>query len=248
MSWLRKLFGGGEKKEAERAAEAGPPAEAPAVADSSSRPASFAEALRTGDLEAVREIVSDDPRRMEEKLEKARPLHVAAAAGHLEIVRLLVEHGADLEWRDPRRKLAPIGWANESGHTPVVRWLFEAGSPADFHEAAAYGFVERVREALDEDPSRVDETAGPGTALHHAALWGHPEVVELLLERGADPSIRNGDGETALDIASGQIEDPGRRTPLLVESRRRERFAGWRRSEEILRAWRGRESPTEGEG
>lgn len=39
------------------------------------------------------------------------------------------------------------------------------------------------------------------TALMAAAFYGHGEVVELLLKYGADKSVRDGGGNTALDMA-----------------------------------------------
>jgi ankyrin repeat protein len=41
----------------------------------------------------------------------ATPLHHAAAAGELAIVRLLVEHGADHAAREPQFGAQPAGWA-----------------------------------------------------------------------------------------------------------------------------------------
>jgi hypothetical protein len=38
------------------------------------------------------------------------------------------------------------------------------------------------------------------TALFRAAAFGHADVVNVLLERGADPATRGGDGKTALDV------------------------------------------------
>ena len=40
------------------------------------------------------------------------------------------------------------------------------------------------------------------TPLHEAALNGHREVVEFLLERGVDPNVRNNDGWTPLHYAA----------------------------------------------
>ena len=40
------------------------------------------------------------------------------------------------------------------------------------------------------------------TALHHAALW-HPAVFPLLLRLGADPNVRDAEGNTPLDYALG---------------------------------------------
>jgi ankyrin repeat protein len=46
------------------------------------------------------------------------------------------------------------------------------------------------------------------TALHHAASWGHDEVVSLLLAKGADPNITALDGRTALACASYRYHWP----------------------------------------
>jgi ankyrin repeat protein len=51
------------------------------------------------------------------------------------------------------------------------------------------------------------------TPLHYAALYGSPEVLEFLLEKGADPNARNQAGTTPLVYAAWSFE----RTRLLVE-------------------------------
>jgi ankyrin repeat protein len=46
-----------------------------------------------------------------------------------------------------------------------------------------------------------DRQHGGYTALHAAAMHGQDDVVDLLLARGADPSVRTGDGKSAADFA-----------------------------------------------
>jgi hypothetical protein len=51
------------------------------------------------------------------------PLHVAAGAGELEVVQLLVAHGADTSARDPQFKAVPLDWARFLNQRDVVAWL-----------------------------------------------------------------------------------------------------------------------------
>ena len=50
-------------------------------------------------------------------------LHQAAAAGHDEIVRLLVEHGASLHAKDTMWQATPAGWARQEGKKEVEAYL-----------------------------------------------------------------------------------------------------------------------------
>ena len=78
--------------------------------------------------------------------------------------------------------------------------------------AARHGDRAAVEQALTNGASL--EHAAPvdhKTALFRAAVFGHAEVVRLLLERGADPNAVGSDGRSALDIvtaARAEEKDP----------------------------------------
>ena len=56
-------------------------------------------------------------------------------------------------------------------------------------EAAAFGRADRLRELLDEDPSRANAFGDDGfQPLGLACFFGHVEAARLLLDRGADPN------------------------------------------------------------
>lgn len=66
--------------------------------------------------------------------------------------------------------------------------------------------IEEIRKELTKDlqdnPEKVNRDTGNGwTMLHYEALEGNAPVVEILLEMGADASIKNSSGLTALDMA-----------------------------------------------
>jgi ankyrin repeat protein len=59
-------------------------------------------------------------------------------------------------------------------------------------EAAQHGDLERVKSLLDQDHQLARERDESGaTALHNAALNGHRQIVELLVERGANVNSRD---------------------------------------------------------
>ena len=57
------------------------------------------------------------------------PAHTAAGAGELDLLRKLVDHGADLATRDPDFDATPRTWARFIQQPAVVTWLEERGAP-----------------------------------------------------------------------------------------------------------------------
>src|SRR6266508_4208059 len=75
------------------------------------------------------------------------------------------------------------------GQQDRVDELLAADPALTVHEAAALGRTARLRELLDEDPSRADEFGDDGFhPLGLACFFGHIDAARLLLERGADPN------------------------------------------------------------
>lgn len=93
------------------------------------------------------------------------PLHIAAAQGHLSILRLLIAAGTDVNARDGNRE-TPLHRAAAGGHDACIIHLCKRGA-------------------------EVDAPAKDGaTPLAHAAQNGKPAAVRLLLDYGADADMR----------------------------------------------------------
>ena len=119
------------------------------------------------------------------------------AAGNVEAVKLLLSHGARLDPSDP---LPLILACNQS--TPMDDlWDLDTGFEID--DGRAWQGSEEVVAFLLDKGFAVNgrAKASKQTALHKAAACGHLRLVELLLRRGADPSLRDVEGKTALDYA-----------------------------------------------
>ena len=139
-----------------------------------------------------------------------RPIVIAGEQGQLEVVRVLLNAGVDVNSASANGRTVLYG-AALSGHVEVVRALLAAGANVDqgrldggwtpLMSGAEYGHVEIV-EALMEAGAELERTAVDGmTALFWAAAKGHPEVVRVLLEGGANLHHRGPAGVSALSIA-----------------------------------------------
>ena len=74
-----------------------------------------------------------------------------------------------------------------AGDRDGVDELLAANPELDVFEAAAFGRGERLRELLDEDPSRANAFGADGFhPLGLACFFGHLDAARLLLDRGAD--------------------------------------------------------------
>ncbi len=191
--------------------------------------------VKFGDADNVRKTLDEQPALVHRKSEGATALHYAALDGHRNVVDVLLDFGADLDARDDQFNATPIGWANEKGHLALVYYLSERGAKVDLNRAAAFGMIDLVREYLSESVEHVNTLGGYGTPLHEATLWGYPEIVDLLLQHGADPAMENGDGKTAMQIAREQIETGAQGTPLVDPKRRKQIETGCARVLDVLR-------------
>lgn len=138
------------------------------------------------------------------------PLHAAAWHGNLSAIEALMQHGADVRAREEKYRGTPAGWADYAGHKDA-RDLILRG-PVDIIEAIQYAMTDRVRTILEEEPDAwnrpyseyrlfpLDAEAWQ-TPLAYAVMRGRAEIVRLLLDRGADRTLRSPEGESLADIA-----------------------------------------------
>lgn len=135
-------------------------------------------ACLAGDMKRIEALLREDP-------DCARktdghgltPLHHAASRGRPKIIRLLLAKGAEPDARDGLRRTA-LNLLTTKAPLDAYKALLDAGAPVN----------------------AADSYQG-WTALHLAAALGRADVVELLLERGADPALRDRRGRTPADLA-----------------------------------------------
>jgi len=138
------------------------------------------------------------------------PLYLAARGGHVDLARMLIEHGADVS-AQTKDEWTALHEASENGHVNVARTLVECGADMSaqtengrtaLHWASQYGHV-NLALMLVEYGANVSAQAEDGlTALHLASHNGQGYLVWMLLVRGAEVSAQTENGWTALHMAS----------------------------------------------
>ncbi len=145
------------------------------------------------------------------------PIHHAAHNGHLEVVTRLLDHGASLKQRDPFYFSTPLGWAQAGSKVDVVEYLQQL--EVSLFDLIGVGDIDRVNAFLDANPETLSMTLRDTvesaledhpnawqTPLAYAAVRGVTEMVQLLLERGANADIKNGDGIALPELCNEEIK------------------------------------------
>src|SRR5262245_38513952 len=205
----------------------------------------FFDACTNGDADTVRELAGKNPELVRSINKQGwTGLHGAAQRGHREVVRLLLEHGADPNAREPGDHTYPLHWAAAQGQVEIVRALLDAG--ADVHgvgddhaldvigwatafrspgenwrdivsllvahgarhhifSAIAIGDPVAIRDVVYRDPKALERRASRfeegRTALHYAMSQSRYDILDLLIELGADLEAKDNNGRTALAVA-----------------------------------------------
>ena len=179
-------------------------------------------AAASGDVAAIAAALDDGANVDARDATGRTPLLVATVADQVDAVRRLLAAGADVDLQDDRLD-NPFLYAGAEGLLEILRLVNEAGAdPAITNRyggtalipASERGHVEVVRYLLAESDVDVDHVNRLGwTALLEAIVLGngdeaHQEVVDLLLEAGADPDLADNDGVRPLTHARnrGQAE------------------------------------------
>lgn len=111
------------------------------------------------------------------------PLHYAIENGDLELVDIFVQHGGDLTIRD-YNGCSGLHWAIESGNINTLEYVLERTHDI---EDLAYGYESPLIVALycyEDGKCNLD-------------------VIEILLEKKANPNYQDDHGNTSLHIAAG---------------------------------------------
>ncbi|WP_293853955.1 ankyrin repeat domain-containing protein [uncultured Alsobacter sp.] len=169
------------------------------------------EAADRGDATAVARLVKAGADIRERDKRGRTALLAATHARAAEAARLLIEAGADVNAKDGIDD-SPYLYAAAEGPVEILRLTLAAGADlksvnryggTGLIPAAHHGHVENVRELL-KTTIAVDHVNRLGwTALLEAVILGdggarHTEIVRLLLQGGANPSLPGRDGKTPL--------------------------------------------------
>jgi ankyrin repeat protein len=137
------------------------------------------QAVQRNDVTRVRELIAQGVDVSELDASQDAPLVMAAYKGHTEIVRLLLEAGADVTAVDPGMKATALHAAAYAGRADAARLLVGHGIEID-KQGPYNGY----------------------TALHDAIWQNNIDVAKILINAGARLDLKNHSGETPLDFAN----------------------------------------------
>ena len=138
------------------------------------------------------------------------PLVTATFWGYKNIVKILLDHGADVNIKD-RSGWSPLPQAIARKHFDIAKILIERGADINIQDqdnntplilATMEGNIKIVNLLLKKGANTDIKNTQMNTALHYASINGNIEIVQKLLSYNASVDVRNTDGNTPLGLAS----------------------------------------------
>ena len=141
-------------------------------------PRNLKQSVIRGNVEKTKEFIqSGQDVNMKDK-EGFTPLFHAARNGHVEVVKVLIKNGAQVdEVNNEMTKIRPIFGAIQGNHFEVVKLLIEVGS--DVNKEMFLGATPLIMAIGSKDTG----------------------IIKLLLKKGADPDLKNWKGQSAIEVA-----------------------------------------------
>lgn len=147
------------------------------------------DAIANNDIDALRLALDNLTGSIDEAVEDGdTALHLCCLYGHLPLVQLLLERGANIEATDEDGAI-PLHDASASGFLDIVQLLINSANNPEC--------VKRMMESVDAEGD---------TPLHHAARGGHIDIIRLLLASGASPTKTNSFEKTPSELAEPNTE------------------------------------------
>jgi uncharacterized glyoxalase superfamily protein PhnB len=167
-----------------------------------------------------------------DKLDNATALHWAAQCGTVEVVKRLIDAGADVDGEGDDHQIGVIGWATcfKQVRKAAADYLLARGAKPTIFSAVALNRADLVRKLVAEDPTllrmrKMSRFEHYRTPLHLAVLKNRPQMVKLLLELGADPSAKDSRFYTPLGLATAKTNQAIAATLIAAGAIPKEQYA-----------------------
>jgi palmitoyltransferase len=171
------------------------------------------DAVRANQLDRVLYFLDTDPSCVNQRDDdNVTPLHWACLENYLDIVRILVQRGANLDAATIQEGHTPLAWACIRGHIKVLLFLIVNGANLEkldnrgyhaLHHAVMYDKLDLVYYFLTEFKLNINMQDSAGhTLLMWAAYIGSVPMTKLLLQFKADITARDQSGYTTLHWAA----------------------------------------------
>ena len=165
---------------------------------------------RTGELDELKRLVTAHPELVQCQFAYRTPLYFAVRENHVEVVRFLLAAGANPVGLMINDSLLQI--ARDRGYHEMEmllsRWIHGADGPPNAGETLAQAIREqdaqKLTQLLDQHPDWIAaRDDGSNEAIHWATMTRQPDVIDLVLQRGASIEAQRLDGARPLQLFHG---------------------------------------------